>query len=244
MMLLHIDADRRGASLISVPRDAWVPIPGHGMGKVNWAYSFGGPALAVATFEKLTSIRVDHLVVVDWDGFMSLTDAVGGVDVDVPTTVYDSARHLTWTAGRHHLDGTQALAYVRERYGLPGGDLDRVRRQQAFLRALMQASLHQEMRKDPVLLYQFLNEVTRHVLVDDQWRISDLAALAASLRDLRSANIRYLTAPVAGLGREGDQSVVHLATDRDRDLWRAVHEDRMDQWSAINWNLLTPDVVN
>lgn len=244
LMLLHIDADRRGASLVSVPRDSWVPIPGHGLGKVNWAYSFGGPALAVATFERLTSIRVDHLVVVDWDGFMALTDAVGGVDVDVPQTVHDSARNITWTAGPHHLNGQQALDYVGERYGLPGGDLDRVRRQQAFLRALMQDALQQEMRKEPALLYRFLDQVTQHVSVDDRWGLAGMAELAFSLRNMRSANIRYLTAPVAGLGHVGDQSVVRLAPGADRDLWQAIREDRMDQWSAVNWRLLTPNVVN
>ena len=243
IMILHIAGDRRSATVISIPRDAWVPIPGHGSAKINAALSYGGPRLAVQTVEDLTGVRIDHLAVVDWSGFVALTDAVGGVDVDVPTTVEDSHNHVVWTAGRHHLDGAQSLLYVRQRYGLPGGDLDRVARQQAFLRSLMQASLHQEMRKDPRMLYDFLDTVTSHVSIDDDWSASSMARLVLSLRNLRSADIGYLTAPVAGFGREGAQSVVRLAPRAGAELWQSLHDDRMPQWSAIHWQSLTPDLV-
>ncbi len=168
LMMVHIDGDRRGASVISLPRDAWVAVPGHGMDKVNAAFSYAGPALAVRTVEDLTGVRVDHLAVIDWDGFRQLTDAVGGVSVNVPSTVVDPARGITWTAGWHTLDGRRALDYVGQRYGLPGGDLDRVRRQQNFLRTLMEDSLHAEMRKSPMMVYDFLDIVTRHLSVDDE----------------------------------------------------------------------------
>lgn len=244
MMIVHISGDRQAMWVTSIPRDSWVPIPGHGFAKINAALSYGGPSLAVETVEQLTGVRIDHLAVIDWDGFIALTDTVGGVDVDIPATVHDSARDITWTAGRQHLDGQQALDYVGERYGLPGGDLDRVARQQAFLRSLMQSSLHQEMRKDPRMLYGFLDTITQYITVDSDWSATAMAKLAASLRGLRSADIRYLTVPVAGLGREGDQSVVHLAAKRDQQLWQAVRDDRMEQWSDVHWAELTPDVVN
>ena len=244
IMIVHIAGDRRTTSVISIPRDSWVAIPGHGHAKINAAFSYGGPSLAVRTVEQLTGLHIDHLAVIDWDGFIALTDAVGGVDVDVPTTVYDSARNITWTAGRHHLDGAQALNYVGQRDGLPGGDLDRVARQQAFLRSLMQASLHQKMRKDPKMLYGFLDTVTQHLSVDSGWSVTSMAKLLASMRDMRSADIGYLTAPVAGFGQEGAQSVVYLARKTDKTLWQAVRDDRMQQWSAIHWADLTPDVVN
>jgi LCP family protein required for cell wall assembly len=244
MMIVHIAGDRRSASVISLPRDSWVPIPGHGYGKINAAASYGGPSLAVETVEQLTGVRIDHLAVVDWSGFIALTDAVGGVDVDVPATVYDPKRHVTWTAGRHHLDGAQALLYLRQRYNLPGGDLDRVARQQAFLRTLMQDSLHQQMRKDPRMLYDFLDTITQHVSIDTDWTVASMAKLMVSLRNLRSLDISYLTAPVASFGREGDQSVVHLAHRADAELWQALRDDRMPEWSAVHWPDLTPDVVN
>lgn len=243
LMVLHIDGSRQVVAVVSIPRDSWVPIPGHGMGKINWAYSFGGPSLTVATVEQLTGLHVDHVAAVDWAGFKALTDHVGGVDIDVPETVIDPKNHVTWTAGRHHLDGAQALLYVRQRYGLPGGDFDRVRRQQAFLRAVLQASLHQEMRKDPRMLYGFLDTLSQNVSVDSGWSTAAMAKLAFSMRDFRSLNLRFLTAPTLGTGMVGSQSVVHLDDTADKELWQDLRTDRIDQWSAVHWDELTGTVV-
>ncbi|NGN93011.1 LCP family protein [Nocardioides sp. KC13] len=243
MLLVHLDCDRRSASVISIPRDAWVDIPGHGKGKVNWAYSFGGPNLTVETVEQMTDVRIDHLAVIDWDGFKALTDAVGGVDIDIPKTVYDSARGVRWEAGRHHLDGEQALLYVRQRYGLQDGDLDRVARQQAFLRTLLKQTLNQELRKNPDQVLDLLELFSKHASVDDDWSTTQMARLAASLRNLRTDDISYLTVPTDGTGMVGDQSVVRLDPSRDRDLWRAVREDRVADWVDENEDLMTPDVV-
>ena len=244
IMVVHIDGDRRGASVISIPRDSWVRVPGYGGAKINAAFSFEGPNLAVATVESLTGLHIDHLAVVDWDGFKALTDAVGGVDVIVPRTVTDSARGITWTAGEHKLDGVQALAYVGQRYGLPGGDLDRVKRQQAFLRTLMQASLHQEMRKNPRMVYDFLDTVSQHLSVDAGWTTKQMASLALSLRDLRSGDIHYLTVPVAGLGWVGDQSIVRLQQGQDQRMWNAVRNDRIAAWLQHHPGYETPVIVN
>lgn len=229
MMLVHVAADRGTVTVVSLPRDSWVEVPGHGMAKINAAYSYGGASLAVQTVEHLTDVRLDHLAVVDWDGFRDLTDAVGGVTVTVPETVHDSARDLTWTAGVHHLDGQQALDYVGQRYGLTGGDLDRVRRQQEVFGKLAQASL--DMRSDPRLALDFVRMLTEHVSVDDQWSSHDLATLAWSLRHVGNDDVRYVTAPVADLGWEGDQSVVHLDGRAGDALWRAIRNDRLDTWS-------------
>jgi len=244
VMLLHIDADRRGASAVSVPRDAWVDVPGHGPAKVNAAYSYGGPRLAVHTFEQLTGVRVDHVAVIDWTGFAAITDCLGGVDVTIPEPVYDSARDITWPVGSHRLTGAEALAYVGERYGLPGGDLDRVRRQQAFIRALVRDSLTQEMLTSPVLVHDFLDTVSRHVSVDESWQLSDMAALGFSLRHLRTARIDFLTAPVTGTGRVAGQSIVRLDRAAGAGMWRAVRSDTMDRWTARHPGLLTPEIVH
>ncbi|MGH3354186.1 MAG: LCP family protein [Nocardioides sp.] len=243
MLIVHLDGNRRAASVVSIPRDSWVDIPRHGKGKVNWAYSFGGPSLTVETVETMTDVRIDHLAVVDWDGFEALTDAVGGVDIDIPKTVYDSAHGIRWEAGRHHLDGEQALLYVRQRYGLQEGDLDRVARQQAFLRTLLEQALAQELRTNPEQVLDLLALFAKHASVDDDWSTTQMAKLAASLRNLRTADINYLTVPTEGTAMIGDQSVVRLDPSRDRDLWRAVREDRMDEWAEENQDLMTPDVV-
>jgi LCP family protein required for cell wall assembly len=243
LMILHISADRRSAAVISIPRDTWVVVPGVGTAKINAAYSYGGPSLAVETVEDLTSVRIDHVAVVDWSGFAALIDGVGGIDVTVPETVVDSARSVTWSAGVHHLDGTEALAYVGQRYGLARGDLDRVARQQAVLRTLMQDSLHQEMRKDPRMLYKFLDTVTRHLSVDDGWSTRDMVRLVVSMRSFETSGLSYLTMPVAGTGREGDQSVVYADRRAAGRMWGAVIADEMVDWGARHPGRLTPAVV-
>ncbi|MDP3894956.1 LCP family protein, partial [Nocardioides sp.] len=177
MLLLHIDGDREGASVVSLPRDSWVTVPGYGENKINAAFSFGGPSLAVETVETLTGVRIDHLAVIDWDGIRALTDELGGVTVTVPETVHDSARDVTWAAGEHHLDGQDALDYVGQRYGLPGGDLDRASRQQNFLRTLMEDTLGRVNDSGPWAVYELLRVMTNHLSVDAEWQTKDMARL-------------------------------------------------------------------
>jgi len=243
LMILHIAGDRDTAAVISLPRDSWVEVPGHGSNKINAAFSFAGPSLAVATVEKLTHVRIDHLAVVDWNGFKELTDALGGVTVYVPETVHDSARRVTWTQGEHTLDGEEALSYVRQRYGLPGGDLDRTRRQQYFLRVMMAQAAHQGMLSDPRGIYTFLDTLTRNMSVDSEWSVGDMRGLVLSLRGLRPHDVTSLNAPVRGLGREGDQSVVYLDELANRSLWRAVRNDDVSGWVAHHPELITPQAV-
>lgn len=231
MMLVHVAADRRSAQVVSIPRDSWVTVPGYGGAKINAAYSLGGLPLAVETVEALTRVRVDHVAVVDWGGFEALVDLAGGVEVQVPETVTDSIRGITWQAGEHHLDGASALDYVGQRYGLPGGDLDRVRRQQEVLRTLAEDSLHAEMRSDPEQVATFLREVLEHVAVDETWSLAGILGFSASLRSLRTADVDFLTAPVSGLGWEGEQSVVHLDERRGRRLWTAIRRDESGGWA-------------
>src|SRR5699024_4791673 len=135
IMILHIDADRESAYLVSIPRDSWVTIPGEGKNKINAAFSLGGPALYVKTIEKLTGIRIDHLAMIDFEGFKQLTDALGGVTIDIA----DSG--CGRDAGTYDMNGAEALEYVRQRKCLEGGDFDRVKRQQNFLRQLMGKTL-------------------------------------------------------------------------------------------------------
>jgi LCP family protein required for cell wall assembly len=230
MLLLHIDADRDGATVISLPRDSWVAVPGYGYDKINAAYSYGGASLAVATVEKLTQVRIDHLAVIDWEGIRRLTDELGGVTVTVPEPVYDSARDVTWAAGVHRLDGQAALDYVGQRYGLPSGDLDRARRQQNFLRALMVDTLRRISDAGPWEVYELLRVMTNNLSVDDEWSTKEMARLAWSLRGLEDDDVAFLTVPVAGLGWEGPQSVVHLDQAMGQRLWSAVRGDRVSAW--------------
>lgn len=232
IMVATIAADGQSASVVSIPRDSWVDIPGHGKNKINAAYAFGGPPLLIQTVEQLSRVHIDHFAVIDFAGFAQMTDAVGGIDVNVGQ---QSERDgVVVPAGPQHLNGAQALVYVRERYGLPGGDLDRVRRQQAALRAFVHQALSSGTLSSPTSAYSLVDTVTRHVGVDDSLSNTGLAELAFNMRNLRNSSISFLTLPVSGTGMEGDQSVVYLDETADRDLWFAVNNDAVAQWVAAH----------
>lgn len=246
LMVLHLDADRRVASVVSIPRDTLVDVPGHGRRAISAAFELGGPRLGVQTVEALTGVRVDHLAVVDWSRFGALVDAVGGIHVDVAAANRDPASGLAWEAGRNVLDGAGAVAFVRQTAGLPGGDLDRIARQHAVLAAVMADALHQEMRKDPLLLYRFLDTLTEHLAIDADWSLPDMGSLAFSMRNFRSAQISYLTMPVVPVGATGaDGGGAQFQPDGEasRTLWDAVAHDRVAEWTAEHPDALTPPVV-
>ncbi|GAB3858951.1 LCP family protein [Nocardioides maradonensis] len=244
LMLVHVAQDRRNVTVVSIPRDSWVQIPGHGAAKVNAAFSLGGPSLLVSTVERLTGVRIDHLAVVDWDGFQRLTDVLGGVDVVVPRTVYDPARQYTWTAGAHHLDGAQALLYVRQREGLPGGDLNRVQRQQNLLRILLGKAFTTSPWTDPIQHYRMLAAVTANLSTDAGWTTHEIEHLARQLSNVPTDSFYFTTAPVSGTGRVGAQDVVFLDRVAGRSLWDALNQDRAPSWFARHPDRQLPATVD
>jgi LCP family protein required for cell wall assembly len=232
IMLVHRPRGRQKAYVISIPRDSWVDVPGLGMAKINAGFSYGGPPLLIETVEQLTDVRIDHLAIIDFEGFRSMTAALGGVDVVVRETTSDSANDRTWAAGRHHLEGDDALDFVRQRYGLPNGDLDRVQRQQSFIRALMAKAVSRGTLTNPFKLDDFLSAATKATSVDDQFSTTDMRSLAFSLRGMRTDDVVFLTAPVSGMGREGAQSVVYLDPSESGQLWRAIRRDAVQKFVA------------
>jgi LCP family protein required for cell wall assembly len=232
IMLVHLAADRRRIYLVSFPRDAWMPIQGHGKAKLNAAFSFGGPPLLIATIERLTGVRVDHFAILDFEGFKSMTDAVGGVDVHVSRTVWAPAQKVLWPAGTHHLDGARALDFVRQRHNLPGGDLGRIKRQQAFLKALAGQVVDKGTLTNPLKLNAFLEASTKAVSVDESLTISRLRSLALQMRSVRPGDVVFVTAPVAGMGTEGRQSVLYLDRSKGQQLYRALQEDTVEDYLA------------
>lgn len=235
VMLVHLPADHKHAYVVSLPRDSWVDIPGHGMAKLNAAFSWGGPPLLIDTVQRLTKVRVDHLAVIDWSGFKKLTDAVGGVDVTVDSTV--SRRNGpggVWTAGRHHMNGDDALDYVRERYGLPNGDLDRTHRQQNFLRAVLSKTLSGGTAANPLKLKRTLDQVTSVVSVDDRLSDGALRDLAWDMRSVRASDMAFMNAPVAGFDTIDKQSVVLLDGNGGAELWEAMRNDTLAGFMATH----------
>jgi len=232
IMLVHLPADRGRVYLVSFPRDAWVPIQGQGNAKLNAAFSFGGPPLLIATVERLTGVRVDHFAILDFEGFRDMTDALGGVEVRVARTVRDPARKVVWPVGTHHLDGARALDFVRQRYNLPGGDLGRIKRQQAFLKALAGQVVDRGTLVNPLKLNAFLEASTKAVSVDESLTISRLRSLALQFRSMRAGDIVFLTTPVAGTGTKGRQSVVYLDQTKGQPLYQALRTDAVAGYLA------------
>lgn len=227
IMLARFASDREHAQVISIPRDSWVDIPGYGKNKINAAYALGGPSLLIQTIEQLTGVRIDHYAAIDFAGLIQVTDDLGGVDVVVSETTSNGP--YTFTEGLNHLDGDQARWYVGQRYDLPGGDFDRVKRQQNYLRAMFTKLFSQEVFTSPGKLDSTLLSVTNAVAVDAALGNGDLLSLAYSLRGLTPADVEFFTAPVLGTGTEGAASVVYLDATTGERMWGYLQADSLGQ---------------
>jgi LCP family protein required for cell wall assembly len=225
IMIARFTADREHAQIISIPRDSWVDIPGHGKDKINAAYAFGGPTLLIQTVEQLTGVRIDHFAAIDFAGLTQVTDDLGGVDVTVPKTTTNGP--YTFPAGVNHLDGDQARWYVGQRHGLPGGDFDRIKRQQNYLRAMFGKLFSQQVFTSPGKLDSSLLAVTDAVAVDDSLSSTGLLSMAYSMRGLTPGDIDFFTAPVLGTGTEGAASVVYLDVPTDDRMWGYLQTDSL-----------------
>ena len=236
-LLVHLYEGHRQALVVSIPRDSLVTIPectredgsttGQWTTKFNAAFSIAGPACTITTVEQLTGVFIDHFIVVDFKGFQGVVDAVGGVPMCLTEAVSDSKAKLELPAGTSLLDGKTALAFVRSRYGMgDGSDTARIRRQQAFLSALTRKVLSAGVLLNPVKLYRLLDATTASLTTDPEFaQLSKLQAVAISLRDLRSRDLRFVTVPAAS---DGTGNVVW--TSKADEMWQAIRDDAL--WPA------------
>jgi LCP family protein required for cell wall assembly len=234
IMVLHIPADRESVQLVSIPRDTWVSIDGYpaddGHGKINAAFSYGGPELAYETVENLTGLKIDHVAIIDWVGFRDLTTALGGVRVYVPETFYDSSQRITWEKGWQSLEGDRALQYVRTRHDIPGSkqdDFGRIARQQNFMRAVMGKLLSSDTTHNPVRFTKVLASLSSYLTIDSTWDNDEIRSLAWSLRNLHTEDVDFFTAPFGSYATINGQSVVHLDMPQFRVLVRTIKNDRV-----------------
>ncbi|EFC86270.1 LCP family protein [Parafrankia sp. EUN1f] len=216
-ILAHLDVNGT-TTLVSFPRDTLVHIPGHGRDKLTQAISIGGPSLLIRTIERLTDIRVDHYVSVDLAGFRDMTNAIGGVTVCVKA-LPDGSRsnlHDNWSqwrgrVGENHLDGDQALAFVRQRHGLPDNDFDRIHRQQQFIGAVFRKATSDGVLTNPARLESLISATTKSLTIDDGTDIDDMRLLAKRMSAMSSDQIRFVTIPVhAPTPAEGGNAVGEL----------------------------------
>ncbi|MFW0790947.1 LCP family protein [Gordonia sp. CPCC 205333] len=235
IILIRIPNNGSSATAVSIPRDAYVNVPGLGKSKINAAYGAtrehvrrteveagkdakqaetdgtqAGRKALVQTVADLTGVQVDHYAEVGLLGFALLTDAVGGVDVCLKAPVREPLSGARFKAGRQTLTGGKALSFVRQRHDLPRGDLDRITRQQVFMASLAQKILSTQTLTDSGQLSKLQNAVSRSVVIDDNW---DILKFAEQLKDLSGGNVKFSTVPVVteqGWSDDGTQSVVKV----------------------------------
>ncbi|MFE0671736.1 LCP family protein [Streptomyces sp. NPDC058867] len=206
-ILLHLSAGRRSATAVSLPRDLMVDIPSCRrpdggrtepmFAMFNYAFEMGGSACSIRTVEKLTGVRIDHHMVVDFQGFKEMVDAVGGVEVCLKKPIDDKDAKLRLPAGRVELNGEQALGYVRARKTLGNGsDTDRMDRQQRFLGALVNKVKSNDVLLNPVRLYPVLDAATSSLTTDPGLAsLRGLYELVRGVRDIPTERVQFLTVP-------------------------------------------------
>ena len=214
MMLVHLSADRKDVTVVSLPRDSYVTIPAYTdsagnkhpaqKNKLNAAYSLGGAPLLIRTVTDETGMSIDHYVEVGFGGVVNMVDAIGGVDVCLPNAVDDWRSGLKLPAGTSHVGGLMGLAYVRARYIDPTADLGRMQRQQRFLGSMLKQATSAGVLLNPVKLENFLNAALSSVKMDPGLTRDKLLDLASELQDISPKDIRFLTVPLSNINLSTD----------------------------------------
>ncbi|RKE21142.1 LCP family protein [Streptomyces sp. TLI_171] len=242
-MVVHVNQAHTAASVVSIPRDTLVARPACTAedGKqvaaarsamFNSAYEVGGPACAVKTAEQLTGMRMDHFVEVDFAGFASLIDAIGGVQVTTTVAIDDRDSGLHLDAGSHHLGGQQALAFVRTRHGVgDGSDLGRIELQKEMVRAMLGQVGSLGLTSNPVAMWNLGDKLTNALTTDsDLASVSSLVGLAQTVKKIGPDQLTMVTLPV-----------VYAASDPNRVIPKTPEATQL--WAALRGDQAVPQAV-
>ena len=246
-MLVHLSSATNRVVVLSFPRDLEVQMPSYvdGQGvthptsaqKFNAAYSYGGPQLLIKQIEQLSGLRVDHYVGVDFAGFVKIVDSLGGINVCISrvpgstTNLHDpggdgsGGSGFVGHVGINHLDGNKALEFVRQRHGLPQGDLDRIQRQHRFLAAVFAKVQSAGTLLNPLKLNDVLRSAASDLTVDKGTSTDDLVTLAKSLKDLSGSSVEYFTVPNHGSYDSRLGSVQLIDHDPAKALFQEIYND-------------------
>ncbi|MBN1093825.1 LCP family protein [Blastococcus sp. TML/M2B] len=237
MILVHVPADGSKASFVSFPRDSFVEIPGYGKHKLNSAYAYGyyqeagddasdaerqaaGAQLLIQTISGVTGLSIDHYAEVDLLGFFKLSEVVGGVEVNLCAPVKEANSGVDLPAGVQTIQGEQALSFVRQRYDLPRGDLDRIVRQQTFMAGMIRKMLSDNVLLDLGKQRRLVEAAADSLTVDEDLKLLDLAA---QMQSVTPDSIQFQTVPNVGTDRDPEAgSIVRLA---DQKALRAFFAD-------------------
>ncbi|MFJ6854165.1 LCP family protein [Streptomyces sp. NPDC091271] len=235
-MVVHIPEGRSEAVAVSIPRDTLVTrpkcttadgseLPEKKREMFNAVYSLAGPACVVKTVEKMSGVRIDHYMEINFAGFKDLVDAIGGVTVDVEEPIHDKASGLDLTAGEHKLNGTESLAYVRTRKSVgDGSDLGRIGLQQQFLMALLKEVKSQDLLGSPTTTYKIANSATKSLTTDEGLAsLTSLSEFARSMNGVDPSTMETIMLPVA-YDTQDPNRVVAVQPQADT-LWKAIRTD-------------------
>lgn len=234
-MILHLSGDRKSAYGVSLPRDAMVQRPdcedddgdtiSGEFAMWNTAFALGGPLCTVQQVEQLTNIRIDHFVVVDFNGFKDMVDAVEGVEICVPEDIDDRSHGIFLEEGRRVVKGREALAYVRVRHTISqNGDIGRMKRQQVFIASLINRVMSKGVMARPDRLVTFLKAATRSLTVDeDLGSVKKMGELGWEFRDIDLDSIKFITVPWDFWVEDRNRLVW---TEQADTLWRKIRKDQ------------------
>jgi len=225
IMVLHYGD--HGPTLVSLPRDSYVPIPGHGNRKINEAFADGGPQLLTRTVEQATGLRIDHYAEVNFLGFVRVVDALDGVRLCLDKPLRDERSGADFPAGCRRMNGTQALAYVRARYADPEGDLGRVKRQRQLLGAVADEMASPDILLDPTRLQRVLDTSLAALRVDDGTDMARVLDMGWSMKQIAGGEGHATTVPVMrpGVMVNGVGSVLRWDETGARRLFQALRAD-------------------
>jgi LCP family protein required for cell wall assembly len=187
IMLLHMGSGR--PVLISIPRDSYVDIPGHGYNKINAALAYGGASLLIRTVENVTGLKIDHYMGIGFGGLVSVVNTIGGVQICLKTAINDSYSGVHLSAGCHNLNGDQALSFVRDRHSFATEDLQRIQDQRAFLSALLKKATSPGVYLNPFTALPFGSTAASSMSVDTGTSLLDLVHAASALRDPETGTV-------------------------------------------------------
>lgn len=220
--LISVNPRQGGATIIGIPRDSYVDIPGQGSGKINDALSLGGPELVVETVEAMADVEIDMYFLTSFEGFRHMVEEIGGIEVEIPYPMSDEASGAVFEAGPRVLTGKEALAFSRNRKDTPNGDFSRTENQGLLILGAL-AQFQSEARRDPARILEWLRLGARYVQTDVT--LSDLFELALATLRLDPDRVTNVVAP-GGIAMIGGASVVTLGSEADA-LFADVADDAM-----------------
>ncbi|MFN2615400.1 MAG: LCP family protein [Actinomycetota bacterium] len=224
MILIHIAARASNAVVVSIPRDLWVEVPGYGHQKINAAYAYGGPKLAIKTVQLLTGLTINHYVEVNFAGFRSIVNDLNGVDIYVNRPLIDAKSGLDIPkAGCIHMTGDVALSFVRARYIDPTADLGRIQRQQLFMRTVMHKAKSLGVLIDPTKVLALTKDIGRYFTLDKNMDATQVQAIASRLSG-SDQNVDFRIVPAKGSSVRGS-SVLLPYPGRASLLWEALKNE-------------------